>query len=374
MRLSDETWDRISHLFEICQDHPQEKWNKILSGSGEKNSLILKEVIELLNNNKQARIYFDSLRKKIETDLSKQDPQDFLREGDFVGKFRIIEAISRSGMSGVYLAESTDGSFNRFVAVKVIRLSCLSGRRHKNFKIEKHILKCINHPNIANYYGTGVTEEGFPFIVMEYIKGLPVDRYCEENQLDLYNRLLLYIQICDALQHAHNNFIVHRDIKPGNILVTDDGTIKLLDFGISSITDRKGKSSVQETGFSGTISYASPEQLDGRATTPASDIYQMGKVLYLIITGSNYTLTEDHNKDDGSGENRFLNFSADLRKKFQKTYPLPLQRDLHSILVKSMSINPELRHLNATSLKSDLENLVKLFSGCSITRPEGKPG
>ena len=272
-------------------------------------------------------------------------------------KFRRKKAISRGNMAGVYLAERADGLFNRFLAVKIMRLSCLSGRLHKNFRTEKQILASFNHPNIARFYDEGVTSDGFPYIVMEYIKGLPVDRYCEVNQLDLYNRLILFIQICDAIHHAHNNFIVHRDIKPANILVTEYGTIKLLDFGISSITDKKGISSSQETGFSGTISYASPEQLDGKATTPASDIYQMGMFLYRIITGIHHTSLKDQNNEGVPGH-RFSNFSAVLRKKYRKTYPLSLQRDLHALLLKSMSADPKRRHLTASSFKSDLENLL----------------
>ncbi len=357
MRLPDAYWDRISILFEICQDHPQEKWDEILSGSGETSSLILGEVRKLLISNKQALIYFDSLRKNIENDLSEQHTQYFPKEGDLIGKFRILEAINRGGMSGVYLAESADGHFNRFVAVKIMRLSCPSGRLRKNFKIEKHILACINHPNIARFYDAGVTDDGFPYIVMEYIKGLPVDRYCEINQLELFKRLLLFMQICDAIGHAHDNNIVHRDIKPGNILVAEDGTIKLLDFGISSITDNKGISTSQDNGFSGTIRYASPEQLDGKATTPASDIYQMGKVLYRIIAGIHHTSLKDQNNEGVSGQG-FLNFSAVLRKKYRKTYPLSLQRDLHALLLKSMSADPERRHLTAGSFKGDLENLL----------------
>ncbi len=360
MRLSDEYWDRISILFEICQDHAQEKWDEILSGSGETNYLILEEVRKLLISNKQALIYFDSLRKNIENDLSKQNEQFFPKEGDLIGKFRIKKVISRGSMAGVYLAERADGLLNRFVAVKIMRLSCLSGRLHKNFRTEKQILASLNHPNIARFYDGGVTSDGFPYIVMEYIKGLPVDRYCEENQLDLYNRLLLFIQICDAIHHAHNNLIVHRDIKPANILVTEDGTIKLLDFGISSVIDKTGISSSQETGFSGTISYASPEQLDGKATTPASDIYQMGKVLYRIITCIHHTSLKDHNNEGVSG-NRFSNFSAVMRKKYRKTYPLSLQRDLHALLLKSMSADPRRRYLTASSFKSDLKDLLYCF-------------
>jgi len=357
MSRSSEYWDKISHLFDICRDHPPEDWDLILFESGEPDKEIILETLKLLHNNKNAKLYFSSLRERIETDLSRNENQHTLKEGAMIDKYRIKEIISQGSMACVYLAERDDGQFQQTVAIKIIKPSGRTGKPGSNFGTEQQILANFNHPNIARFYDGGITNDGFPYIVMEYIEGLPLDQYCERNKLKLYYRLKLFMQVCEAIQYAHNNFIIHRDLKPQNILVSKDGQVKLVDFGISSVMPDGQSEGNSVVVFSGTISYASPEQIEGKKVLPASDVYQMGKVLYKIITGVHPNLV----KYNGI-KNRPITspdiISRLLKDKYYKNFPLMVRNDICALLEKSMEVNPGSRYVTADSFRTDLKNLL----------------
>lgn len=204
-----------------------------------------------------------------------------------IGPYRVLGVAGHGGMGTVYLAERDDGQFRARVALKVVREELASPFLVRRFREERQILASLVHPGIARLMDGGVTASDAPYYVMEYVEGTPIDRYCDERRLGVEARIALFRQACDAVQHAHGHLVVHRDLKPANILVTDSGTVKLLDFGIAKLLD-PGAAPAGAT-IPGvrmlTPEFASPEQLRGDAVTTASDIYSLGVLLYGLLTG-----------------------------------------------------------------------------------------
>jgi len=207
---------------------------------------------------------------------------------DNIGPYRVIREIGSGGMGTVFLAERADDSYRKLVAIKLIRLDLGAADLVVRFRRERQILATLEHPHVARFLDGGTTERGEPYFVMEYIEGLPLDRYCEANGLTVEQRLALFRQVCDAVQHAHRSLIVHRDIKPGNVLVTPQGTPKLLDFGIAKLLHPglwEGDSPTLTPFGPLTPEFASPEQVRGEPVTTGSDVYSLGVTLYLVLTG-----------------------------------------------------------------------------------------
>ena len=209
--------------------------------------------------------------------------------GRRVGSYKIVEQIGAGGMGEVYRAFRADDQYQKQVALKVVRAGQDSGFVVNRFKNERQILASLDHPNIARLHDGGTTEEGTPYFVMELIEGQPIDQYCGQHKLPITERLKLFLQVCSAVQYAHQRLIIHRDIKPSNILVTADGTPKLLDFGIAKVFDTNAVTGKFETTLTIfrvlTPGYASPEQVKGEPITTASDVYSLGVVLYELLTG-----------------------------------------------------------------------------------------
>jgi len=209
--------------------------------------------------------------------------------GRRVDPYKIVEEIGIGGMGEVYRAFRADGEYRQEVALKVVRGGQDSGFVVGRFKNERQILASLDHPNIARLLDGGTTEEGGPYFVMELIEGQPIDQYCDRHALPIGERLKLFLQVCSAVQYAHQRLIIHRDIKPSNILVTSGGIPKLLDFGIAKILDSEavpGRFEPTLTVFRVlTPGYASPEQVKGEPITTASDVYSLGVVLYELLTG-----------------------------------------------------------------------------------------
>jgi serine/threonine protein kinase len=206
-----------------------------------------------------------------------------------IGNYRLVSVLGRGGAGTVYLAERADRQYSAQVAIKVVDTATLHGDLGARFRAERQILASLNHPNIGRLLNAGETEEGQPYLVMEYIDGEQLDRYADRQSLDLRSRLQLFLEICGAVQYAHQNLVVHRDLKPANILVTSEGVPKLLDFGIAKLLDTENA----PTAFALTRmndrlltpEYASPEQILGQPVTTASDVYALGIVLHELLTG-----------------------------------------------------------------------------------------
>ncbi len=202
-----------------------------------------------------------------------------------IGPYKLIRELGRGGMGTVWLAARADEQFEKRVALKVVRASD-SEEVLRFFRRERQILAGLEHPNIARLLDGGTTDEGLPYFVMEHVEGVPIDRYCDEHKLSVPERLRLFEGVCSAVQHAHRSLVVHRDLKPGNILVTEDGTPKLLDFGIAKLLNPGvAGGGTHETVVAMTPDYASPEQVRGRAITTATDVYSLGVILYELLTG-----------------------------------------------------------------------------------------
>jgi eukaryotic-like serine/threonine-protein kinase len=201
-----------------------------------------------------------------------------------IGAYRVVSEIGRGGMGVVYLAERSDGEYQKRVAIKLIT----SGMRHagleRRFRRERQILAQLEHPGIARLLDGGATPDGQPYFVMEHVAGLPLLAYCEAAQLRVEARLELFVAICDAVSYAHQRLVVHRDLKPGNILITPDGCSKLLDFGLARVLE--AGPDLTETGVPAmTPAYASPEQIRGEPDTVAGDVYSLGVILYELLAG-----------------------------------------------------------------------------------------
>lgn len=207
--------------------------------------------------------------------------------GRVLGNYRVTREIGHGGMGTVYEAQRADDQFDKRVAIKTLRYDRAGVDVLKRFANERQIQAALAHPNIATLLDAGVTEEGVPYIVLEYIDGEPIDVYGHTHQLALNARLDLFLQVVKAVQHAHRQLVVHRDLKPSNILVTQQGVVKLLDFGISKLLDDSADHTATAGVRAFTTAYASPEQIRGGAVSTASDVYSLGVVLYRMLTGKN---------------------------------------------------------------------------------------
>lgn len=204
-----------------------------------------------------------------------------------LGPYRIVSMLGEGGMGAVYLAERDDDEFLQRVAIKVVR-GLLDPERVRQFRTERQILAWLEHPHIARLLDGGTTDDGLPYLVMEHVAGQPIDRYCDARRLDVGERLRLFLVVCGAVSHAHRSLIVHRDIKPTNILVTEQGAPKLLDFGIARLALEAGGGEPGITRVGGrmlTPDYASPELVRGGQVTTAADVYALGVLLYELLTG-----------------------------------------------------------------------------------------
>jgi len=278
-------WERLQALFTAAIERPpEERRPYVLEAAGE--PALADEVLSLLQAHESAG-RLDSIAEQLGA-LGAADPADDRPPPRRVGPYAVRRRIALGGMSSVYLAERADGQLQYLVALKLLRRDLDGEELRRRFLAERQILARINHPNIARLLDAGITEEGSPYFVMEYVEGEPLDRYCDANRLTVRERLELFRTVCGAVQDAHRKLVVHRDLKPGNILVTADGTVKLLDFGIAKVLEPEAFPQAAHTGTGQrllTPEYASPEQLRGEPVTTASDVYQLGLLLFELLAG-----------------------------------------------------------------------------------------
>jgi tetratricopeptide (TPR) repeat protein len=273
-----------------------------------------------------------------------------------IGPYELDRLLGRGGMGAVYLAHRADGQFEQQVAIKLIDLPLATDLFRERFRQERQILAGLQHPFIARLLDGGVTPDGDLYLALEYVDGVPIHRYCQERQLSIHQRLTLFLQVCQAVQFAHQNLVVHRDLKPDNIFVAEDGTPRLLDFGtaklLSPSLENPGLELTREGYQSFTPQYASPEQVMGLPITTASDTYSLGVLLYLLLAGK---LPYELKEITLAELMRVICDEPPRRPALPAGAKGRLDPDLEAILLKALRKEPQERYRTAEQLAFDIQ-------------------
>ncbi|MEJ2483335.1 MAG: serine/threonine-protein kinase, partial [Gemmatimonadota bacterium] len=370
-RPSPDHWERVDALFSAALDwSPEERAERLRAATGGDPDLL--ESVSALLEAASASDEFLSTPPEIPFPALEAIERSY-GEGNLtglqVGRYRIVRSIGRGGMASVWLAERDDGTFRRRVALKIVRRGLDTGEVLARFRAERQILSSLEHPNIARLYDGGSTEDGRPFLALEYVEGRPIDEYCDERRCSVADRLRLFVKVGTAVQFAHGRLVVHRDIKPSNILVTAEGEPKLLDFGIAKLLEpgeealHRTRTGVQPL----TPKYASPEQILGQPVTTASDVYQLGTLLYVLLTGtfpvdvadrSSWSLQEAIVRETPDRPSEAAESAPPELATRCGTTPARLARhlrgDLDRILLKTLEKEPGRRYASAIELVEDV--------------------
>ncbi len=299
-------------------------------------------------------------------------PVDEPQAGLQVGPWRLLSELGRGGMGSVWLAERADGQLRRQVALKLPRLAWGSAMAERLAR-ERDILATLSHPHIARLYDAGVDGQGRPWLAMEHVDGVPVDAFCRSHALPLPDRVRLLLQVCEAVAHAHAQLVVHRDLKPGNVLVDAQGQVHLLDFGIAKLMEGDRTAETALTRLSGhalTPDYASPEQIRGEPLGTASDVYSLGVLAYELLAGARpYRLkrgsTAELEEAIAGGDALRASEAAE-----QPADRRALRGDLDAILAKALQKDPAARYPTVTALADDLQR--HLQGHPVLARPESR--
>jgi len=289
--MSNTAWEAVKRVFDQAAELPAAARAAFLTAECGADQALRQEVESLLAAEDEAPTFWDAPAFQSFAELA-EDENDGLKSGMVMGEWRLLERIASGGMGTVWAAAPTSPATHADcdkVAIKFIRGGAARAQVLRRFAIERRSLASLDHPNIARFLDAGMAEDGRPFLVMEFIAGEPINRWCDERKLGTRDRIALFRTVCEAVHHAHRNLVVHRDLKPSNVLVTPDGVPKLLDFGIAKILDPDGTPSLSTLTEAGdlpmTPEYASPEQVRGEAATTASDVYSLGVMLFGLLTG-----------------------------------------------------------------------------------------
>jgi serine/threonine-protein kinase len=365
---------RADRLFEELAEMPATERNERLGALRDPEP----EVVRLVERLLTALDAEDGAIDRAAAEARERDPLgaaaaagDEIESGARFGAWQVIAPLGRGGMSRVYVAERVDGGFRQRAALKLFEApSGDAAALAQRFEQERQILAALEHPNIARVLDGGVAGDGRPFLVLELVDGVPIDAFCAARDLALGDRLRLFVSVARAVQHAHRNLVVHRDLKPSNLLVTGEGTVKLLDFGIAKVLSGSAALAglplrAPETRTWArplTPAYASPEQVRGGAITTASDVYQLGLLLYEILAGRPAHLFREDSwreLDRVVCETDPPRFS--LRSPVSPptdTSPLRVPADLETIVFKALAKEPSRRYGSAEQLAEDLERFL----------------
>lgn len=279
-------WDEAKRLFDVAVDLAPAERDDFLARTCQRDATLRTEVQSLLAWADASHSFLEEPIIRLADFAPVPGPADAML-GQSLGPWRIVDIIGRGGMGVVYRAERADAAFRRVVAIKVVGRGSVAADVIERFHRERETLARLDHPNIARLIDGGSTPDGQPYFVMEFVEGLRIDAYCDEHQLTVGKRLALFRTICAAVRYAHYALVVHRDLKPDNILVSHDGVPKLLDFGIARmLSDASGSDDRPEAAtWMLTPDFASPEQMAGLAVTTATDVYSLGVLLHVLLTG-----------------------------------------------------------------------------------------
>lgn len=371
-----ERWQKIDEIFQAVLDCAPDRRTALLESSCGGNAELRNEIESLLTAYEKVHFTVSSVFQDGMKLLDQQASKEGV--GRRIGPYQVLREIGHGGMGSVYLAARADDAYQKFVAIKLIRRG-MDTDIVRRFHTERQILATLDHPNIARLLDAGSTEDGLPYFVMEYIEGDPIDKYCDEHNLNITERLKLFQGVCMAVRYAHQNLVIHRDIKPGNVLITKDGVPRLLDFGIAKLL---APGTVPDQSLTRihplTPQYASPEQIRGQVVTTASDVYSLGVLLYVLLTGQRpyrgamssaaeieRSICEEEPEKPSSV---VLNKKA-IRKSDEGITPILISRtrestperlrrrvhgDLDNIVLKALRKEPQRRYASAEQFSEDI--------------------
>jgi eukaryotic-like serine/threonine-protein kinase len=352
-------WEAVGELFEQALSLPVGERTACIDRASNGDDELRQEVISLLASHKAAPGGF--VQQKIKNAVvSFHEMQLALTQTARVGPYRLTRELGHGGMGTVFLAERDDDQYKASVAIKLVRPGMDTEFILARFRRERQTLARLQHPNIARLLDGGTTTDGLPYIVMEYVDGQAITHHAQQQKLDITARVVLFLSVCSAVDYAHRNFVIHRDLKPGNVLVDSQGVPKLLDFGICKLLRADTLSVVsgdETTPGMMTPNYASPEQIRGEAVTLLSDVYSLGVVLYELLTEK--------------CPQRFTSLTAEgISRDTQKEIPLASTRvqdkavvrqlsgDLDNILMRALETQPQRRYESAALLADDLRRYL----------------
>ncbi len=286
--MTPDKWQQVKKTFQKASELPRDKQAQYVKTACGDDPETFAMVMDMLSAITEKPHFLENPLQNFQMLIGDDEgPEKMV--GSVIGAYRIERMIGEGGMGVVYLAERDDEEFQKKVAIKILKRGMDTDALLQRFRVERQTLAGLNHPYIARMLDGGSTEDGRPFFIMEYVEGIPIDKYCDEKRLTVDERLRLFLKVCEAVQYAHQNLVVHRDLKPANILVTSGGTPKLLDFGIAKLLQPESSHQTAESTVAGmrflTPEFASPEQIRGEMITTASDVYSLGALLYLLLTG-----------------------------------------------------------------------------------------
>ncbi len=376
--MSTERFERIQQIFHQALELEVEQRPAFVAEACSDDEEMREEVLALLGAEANPATMLD-------TPLSSLvDIEEDSLEGQTLGAYRLLGLIGSGGMGNVYLAERSDGSFERQVALKVVKKGMDSEAVVRRFEMERQILARLDHPNIARLLDGGLTDDGRPYFVMEYVEGKPITDYCDEQRLSVNARLQLFQKICDAVQFAHQSLVVHRDLKPSNILVNADGEVRLLDFGIAKLLDDSDDPELTAAGDALlTPAYAAPEQLQSDSVTTMTDVYSLGVVLYELLVGRrpfeprksvaeyreevlsgelarpSTAVTQLLAGDDGKPVESTAQTVAGFRGVPLTRLQAQLRGDLDTICLMALQREPDRRYASAEQFGADLQRFME---------------
>jgi serine/threonine protein kinase len=373
--VNPEQWEQMKGLFATALEQDPAKRSQFLREACGDDEALRAELERLLGS-------YESNQS-----VSDEPPADRFAN-QRIGQYQLVRQIGVGGMGAVYLAVRADETFNKRVAIKLVRAGVDTQAVLKRFRQERQILAPLDHPNIAKLLDGGTTDDGLPYFVMDYVEGTRIDQYCDTHKLSINERIALFREVSGAVQYVHQNLVVHRDLKPGNILVTPDGTPKLLDFGIAKLLKPDLFTASLEVTVAEfrpmTPGYASPEQVRGEPITTASDVYSLGVILYELLTSCKpYKLKGDtpeeirhavceqepekpsttliHIDQDRAGRKKSQ--TAEAVAALRATVPEKLRRqlagDLDNIVMKALRKEPQRRYSSAEQFSEDLRRYLE---------------
>jgi tetratricopeptide (TPR) repeat protein len=356
--LSPKQRARADALFDELLELSRERRRKVMSGWQLEDPVVVEEVASLLRAAEASREFLSHPVQAAFLAACAEVPADEPPCGSLIGDWRVIRVVGRGGMGVVCEAERAKGDFEQRVAIKLLQRGAAGPAQR--FDVERRILARLEHPRIARLLDGGVTEDGRPFMVMEFVEGVPITTFCAERGSSLAERLGLFSQVCAAVAYAHQNLVVHRDLKAANVLVTPEGRIKLLDFGIAKLLDTPATGVTQAAFVLLTPSCAAPEQLSGEAVTTLTDVYALGLMLFQLLTGCHPWIKEDAPLLSAlrAAQQRRVPQPSEIAEQLGSNSPVPprhLRGDLDAIVGCALRANPADRYPGVEALAADVQ-------------------